>query len=301
MLRPAREQAEDVAEVRPRLDAAQLTASEERREDAFTAPPSSLPREIEFLRPCGPLHSRKNYLFVHDVERGASIAGLYSLVATCEARGINPFEYLADVLARVQDYPGTQDSTSYSPAPGPLRPTTSEPLTRTTSRRCVGQCRRTVAPQTFPVALSECEGYALALTIARTADQRRPCAPLSLPIVSTRKSVKVCAEKFVQDTKKSATFSSDSTSCAVVITMRSATSASDAFNVIITKASSAASSQAKGSSPPHTKYRHPASISATTKRCRCSTVRSPPESPEWAGEASAVERHGEWERIELLQ
>jgi transposase len=48
---------------------------------------------------------RKNYLFVHDFERGANIAGLYSLVATCEARGINPFEYLADVLARVQDHP----------------------------------------------------------------------------------------------------------------------------------------------------------------------------------------------------
>jgi hypothetical protein len=40
--------------------------------------------------------TRKNYLFVHD-DAGASIAGLYSLVATCEARGINPFEYLADV------------------------------------------------------------------------------------------------------------------------------------------------------------------------------------------------------------
>jgi transposase len=50
---------------------------------------------------------RKNYLFVHDVERGASIAGLYSLVATCEARGINPFEYLKDVLARVQDHPAS--------------------------------------------------------------------------------------------------------------------------------------------------------------------------------------------------
>ena len=40
---------------------------------------------------------RKNYLFVHDSDAGASIAGLYSLVATCEARRINPFEYLADV------------------------------------------------------------------------------------------------------------------------------------------------------------------------------------------------------------
>ena len=34
-----------------------------------------------------------------------SLAGLYSLVATCEARGLNPFEYLADVLTRVQDHP----------------------------------------------------------------------------------------------------------------------------------------------------------------------------------------------------
>ncbi len=48
---------------------------------------------------------RKNYLFVHHGDAGASLAGLYSLVATCEARGINPFEYLADALTRVQDHP----------------------------------------------------------------------------------------------------------------------------------------------------------------------------------------------------
>jgi transposase len=48
---------------------------------------------------------RKNYLFVGDVAAGKSLAGLYSLVATCEARGINPFDYLVDVLARVQDHP----------------------------------------------------------------------------------------------------------------------------------------------------------------------------------------------------
>ncbi len=34
-----------------------------------------------------------------------SIAGLYTLVATCEARGINPFAYLADVIPCVQDHP----------------------------------------------------------------------------------------------------------------------------------------------------------------------------------------------------
>lgn len=62
---------------------------------------------------------RKNYLFVHDFERGASIAGLYSLVATCEARGINPFEYLADVLARVQDHPA-RDIDDLLPGPWAL-------------------------------------------------------------------------------------------------------------------------------------------------------------------------------------
>lgn len=48
---------------------------------------------------------RKNYLFVGDVDAGTNIAGLYTLIATCEARGINPFAYLTDVLARVQDHP----------------------------------------------------------------------------------------------------------------------------------------------------------------------------------------------------
>lgn len=46
---------------------------------------------------------RKNYLFVGDVDAGSNIAGLYTLIATCEARGINPFEYLSDVLHRVED------------------------------------------------------------------------------------------------------------------------------------------------------------------------------------------------------
>jgi transposase len=52
-----------------------------------------------------PPRGRKNYLCVHDGDTGASLAGSYSLVATCEARGVNPFEYLADVLARVQGQP----------------------------------------------------------------------------------------------------------------------------------------------------------------------------------------------------
>lgn len=46
---------------------------------------------------------RKNFLFVGDVDAGTNIAGLYTLIATCEARGINPFEYLADVISRVDE------------------------------------------------------------------------------------------------------------------------------------------------------------------------------------------------------
>lgn len=46
---------------------------------------------------------RKNFLFVGDVDSGTNIAGLYTLVATCEARGINPFAYLTDIIVRLRD------------------------------------------------------------------------------------------------------------------------------------------------------------------------------------------------------
>jgi transposase len=51
---------------------------------------------------------RKNFLFVHHADAGQNIAGLFSLVTTCEARGINPFAYLAGVLARVQKHPASE-------------------------------------------------------------------------------------------------------------------------------------------------------------------------------------------------
>ncbi len=39
----------------------------------------------------------------HD-EAGESLAGLYSLIAACEANGVNPVEYPADVMLRVQTH-----------------------------------------------------------------------------------------------------------------------------------------------------------------------------------------------------
>lgn len=44
---------------------------------------------------------RKNFLFVGNAEAGARLAGLYSLVASCEANGKNPVAYLTDVLLRI--------------------------------------------------------------------------------------------------------------------------------------------------------------------------------------------------------
>lgn len=44
---------------------------------------------------------RKNFLFVGHEQAGKNIAGVYALVATCEACGVNPLDYLRDVLVRI--------------------------------------------------------------------------------------------------------------------------------------------------------------------------------------------------------
>jgi transposase len=48
---------------------------------------------------------RKNFLFVGHEDAGDNIAGLYSLVATCNAYGVNPVDYLRDVLVRISSHP----------------------------------------------------------------------------------------------------------------------------------------------------------------------------------------------------
>ncbi len=51
---------------------------------------------------------RKNFLFVGNDAAGTKLAGLYSLVATCEANGVNPLAYLEDVLTRVGAQPAAK-------------------------------------------------------------------------------------------------------------------------------------------------------------------------------------------------
>jgi transposase len=51
---------------------------------------------------------RKNFLFVGNDRAGENLAGLYSLVATCEANGVNPLAYLADVIIRIHEHPNSR-------------------------------------------------------------------------------------------------------------------------------------------------------------------------------------------------
>ncbi len=46
---------------------------------------------------------RKNFMFVHSEEAGCNLALLYSLVISCTRTEVNPIEYLADVLDRIDE------------------------------------------------------------------------------------------------------------------------------------------------------------------------------------------------------
>lgn len=46
---------------------------------------------------------RKNFLFVHSEDAGKELALLYSLSVSCDRLGVNPIDYLTDVLNRIDD------------------------------------------------------------------------------------------------------------------------------------------------------------------------------------------------------
>ena len=50
---------------------------------------------------------RKNFLFVGHPGTGDNLAGLYSLIATCDLHSVDPIEYLRDVLIRVDTHPAS--------------------------------------------------------------------------------------------------------------------------------------------------------------------------------------------------
>ena len=51
---------------------------------------------------------RKNFMFVGNPDCGENLAGLYSLIATCDLHDVDPVEYLKDVLMRVDTHPAAK-------------------------------------------------------------------------------------------------------------------------------------------------------------------------------------------------
>jgi len=49
--------------------------------------------------------ARKNWLFCGSDRGGHTAAVLFSLLATCQRHGVNPFTYLRDVLTRIASHP----------------------------------------------------------------------------------------------------------------------------------------------------------------------------------------------------
>jgi len=62
-------------------------------------------RRIDFLTLCGAPHNRKNYLFFGSDRGGRTAAVLYSVTASCQRHGVEPWAYLRDVLAKMPTQP----------------------------------------------------------------------------------------------------------------------------------------------------------------------------------------------------
>ena len=50
----------------------------------------------------------KIYLFAGASQSAENLAGLYAVISTCEACGVNPTDYIADVLLRTDNHPASE-------------------------------------------------------------------------------------------------------------------------------------------------------------------------------------------------
>jgi hypothetical protein len=60
---------------------------------------------VENILRGGPCLGRKNFVTLGSEAGGKTAAILYTLICTCKANGIDPYEYLKDVLARINSHP----------------------------------------------------------------------------------------------------------------------------------------------------------------------------------------------------
>jgi hypothetical protein len=50
---------------------------------------------------CQARHKRKNWLFVGEADAGQRSAIIYTVIETCRRQGLNPYQYLREVLSRL--------------------------------------------------------------------------------------------------------------------------------------------------------------------------------------------------------
>ena len=51
---------------------------------------------------------RKNFMFCGNDDAAERTATIYSLLGSCKLAGVNPMEWLTDVLERIQDHPASK-------------------------------------------------------------------------------------------------------------------------------------------------------------------------------------------------
>ena len=65
---------------------------------------------------CVATHNKKNFLFIGHPEAGDRSAIIYSIIVSCQRRGIDPLAYMRDVLSRLPSMTNQDDLGALTPA-----------------------------------------------------------------------------------------------------------------------------------------------------------------------------------------
>jgi IS66 C-terminal element len=71
---------------------------------------------IQFFILCEAVHKMKNWMFFRSLEAGTNNALIYTLLANCRAQGLDPEDYLIEVLRRLPHDATTEQAAGLTPA-----------------------------------------------------------------------------------------------------------------------------------------------------------------------------------------
>jgi hypothetical protein len=79
-------------------------------------PSLSITATFPYFLLCVATHKKKNWLFIGHPDAGQRSAVIYSIVVSCQRRGIDPLTYLRDVLTRLPQMTTKDDLDAITPA-----------------------------------------------------------------------------------------------------------------------------------------------------------------------------------------